>query len=98
VYGSEVWTLRKSDENTLAVWERKMLGIIFGAVTENGVWRMHTNHELMNMGREPDIISEIRKGRLKWLGHMERMSEERAVKKVFKNTPEIKTSVAKPRR
>jgi hypothetical protein len=32
--------------------------------------------------REPDTISEIRKGRLKWLGHVERMPEERTVKKV----------------
>jgi hypothetical protein len=61
VYGSEVWTLRKSDENTLAVWERKMLGRIFGAVTENGVWRMHTNHELMNLfiGTHFNIINNI---------------------------------------
>jgi hypothetical protein len=39
---------------------------------------------------EPNIISEIRKGRLKWLGHVERMPEERTVKKVFKNILEGK--------
>jgi vacuolar-type H+-ATPase subunit E/Vma4 len=40
----------------------------------------------MYLYREPDIISETRKGRLRWLRHVERMSEERTVKKVFKNT------------
>jgi hypothetical protein len=30
----------------------------------------------MDLYREPDIISEIRKRRLRWLGHVERISEE----------------------
>jgi hypothetical protein len=29
----------------------------------------------------PDVISEIRKGRLRWLGQEERIPEERTVKK-----------------
>jgi hypothetical protein len=49
---------------TLAMWGRKILGRIFGPVKENGVWRISTDQELMNLYREPDIISEIRKGRL----------------------------------
>ena len=47
---------------------------------------------------EPDIISEIKKGRLRWLGHVERMSEESNVNKVFKNTTEGRRSVGKPRK
>jgi hypothetical protein len=63
---------------------------IFGPVRENGVWRIGTYQELMNLCREPDIISEIRKGRLRCLGYVERMPKERAVKKLFKNSPEGK--------
>jgi hypothetical protein len=48
--------------------------------------------------REPDSISEIRKGRLRWLGHVERMPEERTVKKGFKNFPEGKKPVGRPRK
>jgi hypothetical protein len=77
------------------VWEREMLGRIFSAVTENGVWRIHANQELINLYRIADVISETRKGRL---GHVERMSEERAVKKIFKNIPEGKRSVGKARK
>jgi hypothetical protein len=45
-----------------------------------------------------NIISELRKGKLRWVGHVERMAaKEGIVKKVFKNTPEGKRSVGKPR-
>ena len=50
------------------------------------------------MYRESDIISEIWKGKVWWVGHVEKMSEERTVKKVFKNIPEGKRSVGKPRK
>ena len=62
-----------------------------GPVKENGVWMIRTNQELMNLYSERDIISEIRKGRLRWLGHVQTESEERTVKKVFKNTPQGKS-------
>jgi hypothetical protein len=64
-YGLEVWTMSESDENTLATWGRKILRRIFGEVKENGVWRILTHQELMYLYREPDIIPEIRKERLK---------------------------------
>ena len=35
------------------------------------------------LSTEPDSISDIRKGRLQWLGYVERMPEERNVKKMF---------------
>jgi hypothetical protein len=50
----------------------------------------------MDLYRGPDIISEIRKGRLRWLGHMETMPEERTVEKVSKNISEGKNFVGKP--
>jgi hypothetical protein len=61
MYASEVWTLSRSDENPLAIWGRKMLRRIFGPVKENSVWRIRTNQELMDLNRETDIMSEIRK-------------------------------------
>jgi hypothetical protein len=42
---------------------------------EENMWRIHTNQELTDLYRVPDIISEIRKGRFRWLGHTGRMSE-----------------------
>jgi hypothetical protein len=60
MYGSEVWVMSKSYENTLAMWERNILRI-FDPVEENGVWKILTNQELMNMCRETNSISEIQK-------------------------------------
>jgi hypothetical protein len=37
---------------------------IFDPVKENGIQRIRTNQELMDLYREPDIISEIREGSL----------------------------------
>jgi hypothetical protein len=61
MYCSAVWTLSKSDENSLAVWERKILRRIHGPVKENCVWRIRTDKKFMD---EPYDISETRKGRL----------------------------------
>jgi hypothetical protein len=63
--------MSRNDVNTLALSLRKILGTIFGPVKEKCVWRIGTNQELMNLYREPDIILEIRKGRLGWLEHVE---------------------------
>ena len=58
--------------------------------------RICTNQQMNDLYSEPDIISEIRKGRLPCLGHVERMPEERNAKKVSKNTPEGKRSIGNP--
>ena len=42
---------------------------------------------------ETDIIPGIRKGRVRWVGHVERITEETTVKKVFKNKPERKKHI-----
>jgi len=40
---------------------------------------------------ELDVVTEIKKGRLRWLGHVERMSEERVVKRLYQNTSALRT-------
>jgi hypothetical protein len=52
----------------------------------------------MDLYRELDIILEIRKGGLRWLGHVESMPEERTVQKVFNSMPEGKRAVRKPKK
>jgi hypothetical protein len=46
---------------------------------------------------ELDIVTEIKKGRLRWLGHVERMSEERVVKRLYQSIPEGSRNVGRPR-
>jgi hypothetical protein len=50
---------------------------IFGPVKENCVWMIRNSQELMNRYGEGGTISEIRKGRLRWLRHMERLARRK---------------------
>jgi len=98
MYVPAVWTLRKSDENILEVWERKLVRNTIGPVKENGVWKkIRTIQELMGLCRGPNIISEIGKERLRRVEHVERVPGERTVIKMLKNVPKGKRCVGKPR-
>ena len=37
---SKVWMFRKSDENSIGIWKRKILRKIFVSVKENDGWRI----------------------------------------------------------
>jgi hypothetical protein len=88
-YASETWTLSKTDERLLSVFERKILRCIFGAEQENGLWRKRYNHELYELFNEPEIVKYIEINRLCWAGHVIHMDNNRTVKKVFDNTKPI---------
>ena len=95
--GSEALCLMANDEKNLRIWERKELRKIFGPICLAGYWRSRTNEEVRQLYGELDIVTEIKKGRLRWLGHVERMSEERGVKRLYQNTAEGSGSVGRPR-
>ena len=76
--------------------ERKVLRKIFGPICVAGYWRSRTNEEVRQLYGELDIVTELKKGRLRWLG-LDRMSEERVVKRLYQNTPEGSGSVGRRR-
>jgi hypothetical protein len=39
----------------------------------NGTWQIRSNMELETLYNRPDIVAEIKSGRIKWLGHVLRM-------------------------
>jgi hypothetical protein len=71
---------------------------IYGPVCENGEWRIRTNTELMELYDELDIVTEVNGMRLRWLGHMERMSDNRSTKKLYSNKPEGLRLAGRPRK
>jgi len=73
MYGSETWTLTKSDENLLRIFERKILQRIYGPVQEGDIWRIRNNEELNRSINREDIVKFIKAQRIRWLGHVERM-------------------------
>jgi len=82
-YGSEAWTITKKDEKALLVFERKIFRRIYGPKYENREWKSRTNRELEEMSKGQNIVKWIKGQRISWLGHLERMEEERTPKKIF---------------
>ena len=80
-YGAEAWTLTKKEEQAVLIFERKIFRRIYGAKYENGGWRSRTNRELGEMSKGENIVKWIKGQRISWLGHLERMEEDRMPKK-----------------
>jgi hypothetical protein len=59
----------------------------YGAVSEQGVWRMKSNQELRELYKTPLPVADIEQRILLCLGHENRM-DQTMTKNVFKNKPE----------
>jgi hypothetical protein len=82
IYGAETWTLSTSEKNLLGIFERKILRMIFGPVCDRGEWRIRYNNELYTMYSDSSIVEKIRKQQLRWLGHIQRMQEDRPPRRI----------------
>jgi hypothetical protein len=94
-YGAEAWTMTKKDEQTLLVFERKIFRRIYGPKYKNGEWKIRTNRELEAVSKGENIVKWIKGQTISWLGHLERMEEDRMPKKIF--TQELKGTRRKGR-
>jgi len=82
-YISETWVLKKNLINKLMIFERKVMRKIFGPTRSNdGYWRIKTNQEINDILKGQNIIGFIKKQRINWLGHVERMAEDNNVQKI----------------
>jgi len=70
-------------EQAVLIFERKIFRIIYGPKYENGEWKSRTNRELQEMSKGEIIVKCIKGRRISWLGHLERMEEDRMPKKIF---------------
>jgi len=82
-YGAEAWMLMKKEEQALLIFERKIFRRIYGPKYEDGEWKSQTNRELEQMSKGENIVKWIKGQRIRWLGHLERMEEDRMPKKIF---------------
>jgi hypothetical protein len=82
-YTCETWVLKENSIQKLMILGKKTLRKIFGPTKEvNGLWRIKTNEELDELIKQQNIRF-IKSQRLKWLGHVERMPNEREVTKIY---------------
>jgi hypothetical protein len=61
-----------------------MFRIIHGAKYENWEWNSRTNQELEGMSKGENTVKWIKEQRISWLGHLERMGEDRMSKGIWK--------------
>jgi len=86
-YASETWVLKETIIQKLLVFERRILGRIFGPTKENQIWRVKTNEELDKLIKHENIINYIKAQRLRLFGHVQRTPDNRTVKKILIGNP-----------
>jgi len=71
---------------------------IFGPTrTADGYWRIETNQEINDILKGQNITGFIKKHRLNWLGHFERMAEDNIVQKIKRWKPMSKRPIGRPK-
>ena len=52
------------------------------------MWRTRNNRELREMYKDLDVLADIKKRKLEWVGHVVRMDQVRKCKKIFESKQE----------
>jgi hypothetical protein len=96
--GAEAWAVTKTDEQAVIVFEGKIFRRMYGPKYEKGEWKSGTNRELEEMSKGENIVKWIKGQRVSWLGHVERMEEDRMPKKIFTQELEGTRRRGRPRK
>jgi hypothetical protein len=75
-YGSEMWPMTEMDMKRLNTWDRKILRRIYGSVVEQETWRIRNNQTLGEPYEDSDTVTDVKKQRLEWIGHLVRMDRK----------------------
>jgi len=88
------------EERKLRVFENMVLRRIFGPRRDEvtGDWRRLHNEELNDLYSSPNIVRVIKSRRMRWVGHVAHMDEEREVYRVLVGKPERRRPLGRPRR
>jgi hypothetical protein len=96
VYGAGTWVVRGADELRLGVFERNILRMIYGPICEEDTWRSRYNDELYHLYGEIDLVTAIKKTRLRWARHIARMQDNLPCRKITLGMPEGRRRVGRP--
>jgi hypothetical protein len=90
--------MTKKEEQVLLIFERKIFKRIYGAKYEDGERKSRMNRELEELSKGENIVKWIKGQRISWLGHPERMEEDRMPKKIFTQELEGTRRRGRPRK
>jgi hypothetical protein len=98
LYGCETWSLTLREEHILRVFENRVLRKIFGPKRDEvtGEWRKLRNEELRDLYSSPSVIRIIMSRRMRWVGHVARMWENRNAYRLLVGKPEGKRPLGRP--
>lgn len=96
-YASQTWTISRQNENSLLIFERKILRRIVGPVRDGDGWRIRRNREIYERYGDMDIVKFIRLGRLSWAGHVARMEVEEIPRRVVDTALHSTRRTGRPR-
>ena len=83
----------------LRVFENRVLRRVFGSKRDEvtGEWRKLHNEEPRDLYSLPYIVRMVKSRRMRWMGHVARMGEERVVHRFLVGKPEAKRILGRPR-
>jgi len=79
-------------------YETWIFSTIYGPKYEDGERKIRTNQELEELNKGENIVKWIKGQRISWLGHLERMEEDRMPKKNFTQEPDGPRRRGRPRK
>ena len=65
--------------------------------TDDGYWGIKTSQEINEILKGKNIIGFLKKSRLNWLGHVERMIDDNNVQKIKRWKPMSKRPIGRPK-
>jgi hypothetical protein len=100
LYGCETLSLTFREERKLKVSQNLVLRRILGPRRDEvtGEWRRLHNEELHDLYSSSNTVWVIKSRRMRWVGHVARMSEENGAYRVLVGKSEGKRPLGRPRR
>jgi hypothetical protein len=70
---------------------------LYGPVVEKGILRIRTDREMRELNEDLDVVTDIKRKRSEWIGHIARMDQVRTIKKIFERKLVGSTRRGRPR-
>jgi hypothetical protein len=88
------------EERRLRVFQNRVLRRVFGTKRDEmtGEWGKLHNEELNGLYSLQSIVRVVKPKRMRWVGHVARMGEERGVHRVLVGKSEGKRPLGRPKR